>query len=211
MNRATALSRTDLHRSLQAIGAVPPAALFDELAAAYAEPHRHYHGPRHLAECLAHLDRVRGLARAADEVAVALWFHDAVYDPRAGDNEERSAAWAAAALGAAGAPAGTVGRVVDMVLATRHHLGDDPDATLLLDIDLGILGAPPDAFARYDRAIRAEYHWLPEPEWRTGRARVLATFLERPVLYRTAHFRDRLETRARQNLAAAIAQLRSAG
>ena len=72
-----------------------PAGLRVELINAWAEPHRHYHDPRHLGECLALWVRWRDGCERPGEVALALWFHDAVYDPRSGSNELNSAAWAA--------------------------------------------------------------------------------------------------------------------
>ncbi|MGQ2921153.1 MAG: HD domain-containing protein [Hydrogenophaga sp.] len=85
------------------LGLPAPAGLFEALVAAYEEPQRHYHSLQHLAECLAHCDQVRHLARHPGEVAVALWFHDAVYDVQGKSNEQQSADWAVRALTAAGA------------------------------------------------------------------------------------------------------------
>ena len=62
------------------------------LLAAYAEPQRHYHSTQHLAECLHGFETVRHLAQRPAEVALALWFHDAVYDVQRHDNEAQSAA-----------------------------------------------------------------------------------------------------------------------
>ena len=79
-----------------------PDGLLDALLARYAEPQRAYHTRQHLRECFAQLEPARSLAGSLAEVQLALWFHDAIYDPRAQDNEERSAHWAVDALGAAG-------------------------------------------------------------------------------------------------------------
>ncbi|HET8746111.1 MAG TPA: N-methyl-D-aspartate receptor NMDAR2C subunit, partial [Ramlibacter sp.] len=59
-----------------------PNGLYNQLVAAYSEAHRHYHTLQHLRACLAHLDAAATLAQHPVEVELALWFHDAVYDPR---------------------------------------------------------------------------------------------------------------------------------
>ena len=78
-------------------------ALLDRLLASHAAPGRHYHTLQHLSECLTLFADVAHLAERPGEAAIALWFHDAIYVPRAPDNEARSAVWAAEALRAAGA------------------------------------------------------------------------------------------------------------
>ena len=64
------------------LGRPAPAGLQVELMNAWAEPHRHYHDQRHLRECLAFWARWRGLSFRSGEVAMAVWFHDAIYDPQ---------------------------------------------------------------------------------------------------------------------------------
>jgi len=103
----------------QGVAAVP-SALYNELMAAYAEPHRHYHTAQHLEECFAHFDEIDPLAEHPAEVALALWFHDAVYVPGASDNEARSAEWAARALAGAGAPEARAHEVARLVRLTDH-------------------------------------------------------------------------------------------
>jgi predicted metal-dependent HD superfamily phosphohydrolase len=180
--------------------------VFNQLVGAYSERHRHYHTLQHLRECLAHCEAGASLARRPAEVELALWFHDAVYDPQRDDNEERSADWAARAVRAAGCAAEVAERVRALVLATKTHeaTGDDPDTRLLLDIDLAILGAAPARFADYERQVRAEYGHVPEDQFRAGRARVLARFLARPRIYATDAFHDALEARARGNLQSSL-------
>jgi len=198
-----------LHRSWQAawhaLGAAPPASLQAELLAAYGEAQRHYHARQHLGECLALFDTHAAEAERPAEVALALWFHDAVYDVQAHDNEARSADWAREALRAAGADAAAAQRVHALVMATRHDaLPQGRDAQLLVDIDLAILGAAPARFAEYERQIRAEYAHVPPEVFEPRRRGILGRFLARDPLYLTPAIRAAREAQARINLRAAI-------
>ncbi len=189
------------HRAWLALGLQAPHGLQAALLQAYSEPQRHYHSLQHLQECLAHFDTALTLAQHPGEVELALWFHDAVYDPRQHDNEQRSADWAVAALQQASAPAEVQARMRRLVLATRHDtLPTEPDHCLVVDIDLTILGAPPERFAEYDRQVRAEYAWVPAPLYASKRREVLQGFLARTPIFQTEHFRQLLEAQARMNL-----------
>ena len=183
--------------------------LMNQLVAAWGERHRHYHTLQHLRECLAHFEAASMLARRPAEVELAIWFHDAVYDPARDDNEARSADWARDSVRAAGCDGQVADRVHALVMATKSHEaeGDDPDARLLLDIVLAILGAAPARFDEYERQVRREYGHVADADWRAGRARVLSKFLDRPRIYATDAFRDALEARARDNLARSLAGL----
>jgi len=192
----------------------PPAGLQAELMSAWSEPQRHYHDQRHLRECLALWARWREHSPRAGEVAIALWFHDAIYDPQAsvaGSNELNSAAWAARSLVRAGADSDTAQRVHDLVMATQHDapaaLGSSPCAQLLVDIDLSILGSPAERFERYGQDVRKEYAWVPGFRYQEARAQVLKTFLDQPRLYHGEHAVALLEAQARINLAAALSRL----
>jgi predicted metal-dependent HD superfamily phosphohydrolase len=191
-------------RAWRDLGAAAPSGLFERLVMAWSEPQRHYHTRQHLDECLAHFDGARALAARPGEVAIALWFHDAVYALKGKDNERRSAEWAVAALREAGVDAAAIARVEALIMATCHDaIPRDADAQLLVDIDLAILGADPARFAEYDAQVAAEYAWVPRFVYRFKRRQVLRTFLARPALYQTPYFRERLEAQARRNLEAA--------
>ena len=180
-------------------------ACLDALRRAWREPQRHYHSLQHLSECLDLLRAHRALAERADELVLALWFHDAIYDPRAKDNEARSADWAAQALGEAGAEPAAIARIHALILDTAHAAEPAPgDPSLLVDIDLAILGAAPERFAEYERQVRAEYAWVPGFLYRYKRRQLLREFARRVPLYRTPALRERLEAQARINLAGAI-------
>ena len=181
------------------------------LRAAYAEPARAYHTARHVGACLALLDELATALSLDDavraEIEAALWFHDAVYDPRARDNEERSAAWADQALREGGADVGVAERVASHVRATRDHSATSEAAALVVDIDLSILGSPWPKLVRFEEEIRREYAWVSRQEFIIGRAAVLRRLLARPHVYRTPVARERFEARARVNLRATLASL----
>jgi predicted metal-dependent HD superfamily phosphohydrolase len=86
-------------------------------------------------------DQTRSLAAYPEEVELAIWFYDVMYDPRRSDNEEKSAAWAEAVIEQSGLSREIAERVRSLILATRHREDvTDRDAQLLADVDLSILG-----------------------------------------------------------------------
>ncbi len=183
--------------------------LRDRLIAAWSEPHRRYHTLRHLGDCLALLEPTIQLAERPAEVEIALWFHDAIYDLKAKDNEARSAEWADQALRAAGIDADIRGRVHDLIMATCHDAQPvTVDARLLVDIDLAILGADPERFDEYEVQVRQEFAWAPGPLFRRKRREILMAFLARPAIYGTGWFQQRFEAIARDNLQRSVARLR---
>lgn len=198
----------NLNHSLDALGIPPSPALFGSLRQAYTAEDRHYHTDRHIAACLTHLQDVRDEAAYPAEIEVAIWFHDAIYDTRRTDNEERSATWARTFLAAHETDSSCVERITALILATKNHTASGSDAAIMVDIDLAILGASAPVFEAYDAAIRREYEWVPETRYREGRMRVLTGFLARASIYRTPWFGKRYEQRARQNLERKIEELR---
>ena len=166
--------------------------VFARLSSLYAAPGRYYHTLAHVEQCLEELDGARHLARDPGAVEAAIWFHDCIYDPRRSDNEARSADFAAGAMASLGVAAERIAAVRQMILATRHaEAPAGPDAQLLVDVDLAILGQPEAQFDAYERAIRREYGHVPDADFRRGRAAVLKQFLGRRWIYGTDAFRRR--------------------
>ncbi|GAA4210018.1 hypothetical protein GCM10022252_77240 [Streptosporangium oxazolinicum] len=189
-------------RSLAGPGADP---LGRELITRYDEPHRRYHTTAHLEAVLTHVDTLADHAGRPDLVRLAAWFHDAVYDPRRGDNEERSAGLAERALPELGLPAEAVTTVARLVRLTVTHdpAPGDADGAVLSDADLAILGASPEVYAAYAAAVREEYGFVPDDAFRAGRAAVLRSLLDLPVIFRVAD----LEEAARANITAELDRL----
>ncbi|MGY1673735.1 HD domain-containing protein [Geodermatophilus sp. SYSU D00710] len=179
------------------------------VVAAWSEPHRRYHDLHHLAAVLGLVRELGGAAEDPAAVALAAWYHDVVYDPRRGDNEQVSAERARAGLRGLVPPA-RLDEVVRLVLVTAGHdaAPGDGNGAVLCDADLAVLAGPPDAYAAYASAIRAEYAHLSDEVFTAGRIAVLGSLLALPALYRLPATRE-WEPRARANLTAEAALLRS--
>jgi len=204
------ISLTRWNRLWQAIPATGDSkSWFGSLMSCYDEEHRHYHTLHHLNDCLMELDSIRCLAQNPVSLEMALWFHDAIYETETGaDNEGLSADMARDALEEADAPDAFIRDVCSLILLTKKHLPDDtPDAALMCDIDLAILGQDKERFQAYENAIRQEYAWVPLTEYIAGRSRVLESFLSRPKIYATETFQNRYEAEARCNLRASLERL----
>jgi len=171
----------------------------------YQNPPRAYHSLDHIAACLAIFDTHRSLATNPDAVEFALWLHDCIYDPKAKDNESKSAAVARHMLRELNAAATLQDQVESLIMATLHTRAPlTGDAALLADIDLSILGASPSDYAIYAAAIRAEYSFVPDEVYRPGRSAVLHAFLGRSHIFHTPHFQSSHDSRARANLEAEL-------
>ena len=184
--------------------------VFDVLVAAHTAPERHYHNLEHLAEVFKVVERLSATVEDPNALHLAVWFHDAVYDSRAKDNERRSGDLAVDLLGPIGVPSSGIERIVNMIWATAHTDGQPPavrDTQVLLDADLAILGASEERYARYVADIRKEYAWVPDAAYRAGRAAVLERFLAAPRIYHTPIMFEEGEQRARANLRAELANL----
>jgi predicted metal-dependent HD superfamily phosphohydrolase len=56
----------------------------------------------------------------------------------------------------------------------------------------------------YEHAVAEEYAFIPRLSYQLGRGRFLASLLAAPSIYRTAHFRERYEERARSQIGALL-------
>ncbi len=185
----------------------------DELFARYQEPHRHYHSLEHVHSVLVALDELVAPGSPSAAARLAVWFHDAIYDGVAGDDEEASARLAEDRLSALGTPPEVTDSVASLVRATAGHataqddIEPESDMALMLDADLSILAAADPDYDRYVEQVRAEYAHVPPDRFDLGRRAVLAGLLARERLYLSAAGARRFEARARQNLARELASL----
>lgn len=184
-------------------------AEFEALKKAYSEKHRAYHTLDHIDACLRHLENQGEQAEHPHEVELALWFHDAIYKPFSSTNEEDSAEWAKRFLDQqSNADADMTKRIFDLIILTKEHEEPKtPDAKLMLDIDLSILGTSSNIYDRFEKDVRYEYKRVPKFIFKKNRKEILEGFLNRSEIYQTPFFREALEFQARKNLARAITNL----
>jgi len=201
---------------MAALGLPENKGAFQELVTAYGESWRHYHTLAHIEDCLVHLDAVRDLLRSPEEVELALWFHDVVYDPRSKSNEFDSAVWLKDFLVSGDRPLVQVNRVYSHILATQYHYKViDLDRQYMIDINLAILGSSEAQFHEFERTIRQEYNWVPQAKYCRQRVEVLQSFFGyaehvnswRSPIYQTDYFRDHYEVMAEKNIKQAITNL----
>lgn len=188
----------------------------EDLVDRWREPHRVYHSSLHLAVALDALDSLAAEARVSERALwrarLALWFHDAVHDGVARQDEERSAELVAELLGplvGAGVSAEDITEIARLVMVTAEHdpVPDDVVGGLVSDADLAVLGGSPAVYTRYTRQVRAEYGDVPDPLFRAGRAQVLRALLDGGPLFRTAPGTARWQTAAEANLRTELATL----
>ena len=190
-----------------------PAARLAGLKARYAEPQRHYHTWAHIEALERHFERLRAHLHRPEPVLWALYWHDAIYDPTAKDNEDRSADLLLKEAADHLSP-DDLAFADTIIRATAKHLvpegltdQDRADLSLFLDMDLSILAASPRVFDTYEANVRAEYAFVPDDAFRAGRGAILKSFLARERLYFTDVCAADWESPARENLARSIERL----
>jgi predicted metal-dependent HD superfamily phosphohydrolase len=181
---------------------------FDRLARCYSEPHRRYHTFQHLEECLEELDEIEGDEERLALIEVALWFHDAVCQPGSATNAKLSASLAKEFLLECQASDSVIEFVHDMIMATQDHSAkDDPDAAIMIALDLNIFARSPQRYGAYEKQLREESASVPFTEYAAQRITWLQGFLDRPVIYESETMRDIYEDQARFNLEEGIKRL----
>lgn len=174
--------------------------VFHMLIDAYSESHRHYHNLQHVAEMLS------VLPECSNALYMAVWFHDAVYEPKNHDSEGKSAELAKEKCVEMGYSREFSADVASMIMATKHVAEPSAEeAKLICDADLSIFASP--RVYEYNEAIRKEYSHIPVEAYLQRRKKVLNSFLSRTCIYHTKEFRDKYEEKARNNLKALVEEL----
>lgn len=195
-------------RLMEAFGLDHNKDTWEVLIHAYSEKHRFYHSTEHINATLKQFDKVAILTKRAEEIELALWFHDAVYMPVSTTNELDSANWAAEFLSENKKSNEIISRIHQLIMATCHSVPSHSlDESLIVDIDLTILGTPQNIYEKFELEIRKEYELIPLPIYKKKRKSILNHFLAKDRIYQNRCFYEKLENQARLNLGNAILSL----
>lgn len=171
------------------------------------EPSRYYHSPQHIAELLKSISSLKIKKEEKEILMWAAFFHDIVYDPTKGDNEEKSVdLWRGFAEKIL-LKRSTVDTVAKIILATKKHSStEDSLVDLFLDLDLSILGASKERFEEYEDQIKKEYSFVAKDVYIRERSRILENFLNQRKIFKTKHM-SHLNAQAKSNLKRLLKQL----
>lgn len=168
-----------------------------ELDLLYSEPHRHYHTMSHIAIMFS-LATAHGLKLSVPQ-QLAIFYHDAIYNPTRKDNEEQSNSLFLRHHSGTLLPQYT-NRVSSIILDTKTHIASCHESFDVLDLDLAGLGFDFDTYMYASEQIRQEYIHLPEDTWIANRKLFLKSMLDKDNLFHTHWGKDFYQIKAMRNM-----------
>ena len=184
-------------------------ALWQDIAMRYNESQRVYHSLQHIRQLFGQFEQIKHHLNQQHIIALALFYHDVIYEPTCVDNELKSAEYAVESLSPY-LSAEQCQYIYALIMMTASHQIDDidknsdkakeSDAAYLLDMDLSILGASWSEYEQYAKDVRQEYANVSNADYCVGRIEVLEGLLAHLTLYLTDYYHSKLENQARQNI-----------
>lgn len=178
---------------------------FNALLLRYKEAGRFYHNLAHIETLLELWSQYQQALTEPLKVFFAIWYHDAVYDPKSATNEADSADLMRIELARLGLKPEACEWIANCILATQQHeASENADMAYFLDFDLAILGQTPEVYVVYRNQIRQEYAHVEKALYKVGRAKVLTQLKNQKPVYKTPAFQFRFETQAQTNMQAEL-------
>lgn len=149
-----------------------------EVVDRYDEFHRVFHNTEHLQDVLNCLKDYS----ADDELFLAAVYHDAVYDPKTSDNEEKSAELFLQHAGHSNLNSKQKETISTLILATKTRQANTEQSKILIEADISILNRPFNKLIEYEHKIFREYQFAEYNLYREKRLDVLKSFNEKGKL-----------------------------
>ena len=175
--------------------------LWNEIEKKHSGKKRYYHTLTHLEHIYNQLLTVKDQIQDWDMALFALFYHDFIYNILKQNNEEQSAKKAVTILSALDIDKERIHLCHEMIIATKgHQVSKHNDINLFTDADLSILGSDWKGYKTYFEHVRKEYNYYPDLLYNPGRIKILRHFLNMSRIFKTDHFYDAYEEKAKLNL-----------
>ena len=205
---ASSLSLSELHSN----------QIWNVIRMHYSEPLRKYHNLNHLDDILTLKEEFLNRINDNTTVSLAIFFHDIIYDPTSGKNEEDSSNLFQELFSqndesiAITLTPEVIAKVSQYINDTKAHAvleSPDMDLKLFIDLDMSILGKSRETYINYANAIRLEYIHADDSTYCEKRAAFLEhTLANTSFIFATETFRGRYEASARENMTWECKQLK---
>lgn len=136
----------------------------------YQEHHRYYHTVNHLSDVISYLLNENALD---DELFLAAVYHDAIYNPRANDNEEKSAELFLNESKHSKLNKSQIDLVCQLILDTKTHKPSNLKSEIFIQADLNILNQPLSMLIEFEKQIFKEYQFADFKIYQKNRIEVL--------------------------------------
>lgn len=144
----------------------------EEVLLNYNEPHRFYHTTQHLLEVITNLTHFEVFE---DDVFLAAVYHDAIYNPKASDNEEQSANLFLEHAKNSNLTQEQKNSVTQLILDTKNHIPSSDKSQQLITADLDILNQPLNKLIEYEHQIFKEFQFVDYSIYTPKRIEVLTS------------------------------------
>ncbi|XP_073999229.1 uncharacterized protein [Rhodnius prolixus] len=191
---------------------------WDKIVANLSQSQRKYHNLELLQFKLYLYQSVKHLIQNTQSMEYALFFSYYEYDPRSADsylkNIEHFKQFALDCC--VPLESKLVCEVVSLLECTSSHMTEEHmtagvvgklDKHYFLDLDMSVLGSPPEEYQSYAERVRLEYGFFDKSAYNSLRVKVLQSFLQIPNIFATEEFRSRFEDQARKNIQKEISLL----
>ncbi|MDP3556855.1 MAG: adenylyltransferase/cytidyltransferase family protein [Bacteroidota bacterium] len=136
----------------------------------YDETHRYYHTTEHLLDIVSQLSKLDSFD---DELFLAAVYHDAIYNPQASDNEEKSANLFLEEAKNTALTKSQKDAIYQLIIDTKTHQASSDKSKLFVKADLNILNQPLSKLIEYEHQVFKEFQFVDYKVYQPKRIEVL--------------------------------------
>ena len=177
------------------------ASIYQIIENYYNEDTRYYHTLTHIHDLLVLFHQFNSIITQKSVVFLSIIFHDIIYNPKAADNEEKSAELFQTLM-TSFLPIDIITIVLDFIIATKSHQlsSNNINLKLFLDFDMSIFSTDRSIYIKYANSIRNEYIHVDFEVYCVKRSEFLRSMLLPSYqIYHSEYFKEN-EMKAKDNI-----------